>query len=440
MSCLPKSILPFLLPFFTLFYVKKSFIKFLLLFIGSISCSTGTTICACLRVLGMKGEAAFANYHNLLNRSKIDLLKASKILIEMLLPLSPSGIILVVDEHLERRRGKKITAKAIYRDPVASSKKWKVKCFGLKWVVVSMLIQFSWSKRPFALPVFCVLRRPEDHQKNLKRKTRSGIDLACQVLIVIRRWFPHHKITLLGDGDYARVKLCQLCQKLSVILVTRLRADARLHELPGELKTKRGRLKKLGERIGRPEKNLWEKQKVNWYGGQVKEVLATAKTCIWLAGKGAQKILLKTVWVEMRKNDDIILMTTAIDMSISETICLFVKRWNLEVTFRECREYLGVETQRQWSDLAIERCTPLLFGLYTLVVLIGNRINEQKSIIAESTAWYKKSCLTFSDLLKAVREELGDIRNIANSLLKTEFVNSFEKEETIEDSSLASGF
>lgn len=80
----------------------------------------------------------------------------------------------------------------------------------------------------------------------------------------------------------------------------------------------------------------------------------------------------------------------------------YVKRWNIEVTLRECRDYLGVEMQRQWSDLAIERTTPLLFALYMLITLIGNAIYHEKGIIANSTAWYVKKHLTFSDLLEAV--------------------------------------
>ena len=52
----------------------------------------------------------------------------------------------------------------------------------------------------------------------------------------------------------------------------------------------------------------------------------------------------------------------------------FMKRWSLETTFEESRAHLGIETQRQWSDLAIERTTPLLFGLYSLVTLFGSAL------------------------------------------------------------------
>lgn len=394
-----------------------------LLFLGTTLCSGGRTICGCLRVLGMHGEKTFANYHHFLSRNKFSMKDASKILIEMIMPLTESKIILVVDEHLERRRGKKIKAKAIYRDPVASSKSWKVKCQGLKWVVISMVVSFPWSKRPFALPVFCALRLPEDHPKNLKRELRTGTDLACQMLCMIRRWFPDKKIIVLGDGDYARVKLCKICKKLSMTLIARMRADARLHEHPNKSLTKRGRVKKLGGRIIRPEESLWEKVKVAWYGGQMNELLATSKGCIWLGGKTSQHIDLKVVWVKMRSSDEIILMTTDIEMDLIEIISLYVKRWNIEVTFRECRDYLGVETQRQWSDLAIARSTPFLFGLYSLIVLMGNAIYNNQGIKAETTAWYKKEHLTFSDLLRAVRKEISDVNHIINSILNPEFID-----------------
>jgi hypothetical protein len=427
MNCLPRSIILFLLPFSTIFKFKKNFLKMLLLFTGATLCQGGKTICSCLRTLGMQGEAAFANYHHILSRNKFSLKDASKILIEMTLPLiNQSQVILVIDEHLERRKGKKIKDKAIYRDPVASSRKWKVKCFGLKWVVISILVTFPWSKRSFALPIFCALKSPEDHPKNLKRKTRSGIDIACQMLIVIRRWFPNLNFTIVGDGDYAKVKLCLMCKKLSMQLITRMRADARLHDHPEQ--SERGRKKKLGKRLKWPIDG-WEKVCVNWYGGQIKELSVKAKNCFWLAGKRSEIIGLTAIWVNMRLDDPMILMSTDSNISVSEAIYLYIKRWNIEVTFRECRDYLGVETQRQWSDLAIARTTPLLFALYTLIVLIGNSIYKERGIQIEQTAWYRKTHLTFSDLLSAVRQEIGDVKKITNSLFNAEFLKSSSKKK-----------
>ena len=73
-------------------------------------------------------------------------------------------------------------------------------------------------------------------------------------------------------------------------------------------------------------------------------------------------------------------MTTDVNTDIAAVIGLYMKRWNIEVTFREGRDYLGVETQREWSDLSIERSMQLLF------ILIGNELNKTKAVLAESTA------------------------------------------------------
>jgi len=240
----------------------------------------------------------------------------------MLLPLAENSVVLIVDEHLERRRGKKIKAKATYRDPVASSKSRIVKCTGLKWTVLSMLIRFPWTKRHFALPIFCVLRKPEDHPKNLKRHTRTGTDLICQMLMVIRRWFPDLGIVLLGDGDYARVKLCNICKKLSITLISRMRADARLHNFVEEGKRK-GRRPKFGKRLDNPKDSDWQKMYVDWYQGRTKEVAAKARDCLWLAGKESAVITLKAVWVRLKTGDEVILMSTCLKLDIASIMTWF---------------------------------------------------------------------------------------------------------------------
>lgn len=83
-----------------------------------------------------------------------------------------------------------------------------------------------------------------------------------------------------------------------------------------------------------------------------------------------------------------------------------IKRWSIEVTFEESRAHLGIETQRQWSDRAIERSTPCLFGLYSLVALVGYALHPTGDIPFQSTAWYRKQQATFADVLAEVRRQL----------------------------------
>ena len=93
------------------------------------------------------------------------------------------------------------------------------------------------------------------------------------------------------------------------------------------------------------------------------------------------------------------------DMDPARIIAIFVRRWQIEVTFQEVRAHLGVETQRQWSDAAIERTTPVLLGLYSLVCLwAGDSLARTPKSYA--AAWYRKSSFTFSDAIAAVRTQL----------------------------------
>jgi hypothetical protein len=94
----------------------------------------------------------------------------------------------------------------------------------------------------------------------------------------------------------------------------------------------------------------------------------------------------------------------------AEIIALFVRRWQIEVTFAETRAHLGIETQRQWSDKAILRTTPALLGLYSLISLWACDLLTN-STSPYAAAWYQKTCLTFTDAIGAVRLTLwvGDI-------------------------------
>ena len=106
-------------------------------------------------------------------------------------------------------------------------------------------------------------------------------------------------------------------------------------------------------------------------------------------------------------------------------------RWQIEVTFHEVRTHLGVETQRQWSDLAIARTTPCLLGLFSLVTLLADRSVTRCKLPIRQTAWYSKQLPTFSDALAVVRRQLWravafhtspsnmDIGKVPRSLLKS---------------------
>ena len=96
------------------------------------------------------------------------------------------------------------------------------------------------------------------------------------------------------------------------------------------------------------------------------------------------------------------MFSTDQSQAAEEIILDFMKRWSLETTFEESHAHLGIETQRQWSDLAIERTTPLLFGLYSLMTLFGHALHPDGQLPLKQVAWYHKQAATFPDVLSVV--------------------------------------
>ena len=84
-------------------------------------------------------------------------------------------------------------------------------------------------------------------------------------------------------------------------------------------------------------------------------------------------------------------------------------RWQLEVTFEEARAHLGIETQRQWSDLAILRTTPALLGLFSLVTVFAHQLLQGQALPVRQAAWYTKTLPTFVDTLALVRLHLWPV-------------------------------
>ena len=115
-------------------------------------------------------------------------------------------------------------------------------------------------------------------------------------------------------------------------------------------------------------------------------------------------------------------MTTHLSHAAGQMVEWFVRRWTMEVTLEEARTHLGIETQRQWNDLAIGRTTPALFGLYSLVALMVQALPRARGLVVRTAAWYAKPRPTFSDALAVVRRELWGHCHFSLSRGKPEIV------------------
>ncbi len=390
------------------------------LLIGAILCRGPRRVTSILRVMNLGQERNFSKYHRVLNHASWNGIALSKILLGLLIKLIPESwpILVAVDETLERRKGKMIKAKGVYRDAVRSSQSHLVTSYGLKWECMTLIVSLPWCRRSWALPFLTVLSPSKKSNEAAGRRHKTSIDWTRQMVILISRWLNKAAWILVGDGAYACMALAQTCIDRNVTLLSRLRLDAQLFEFPVHLPKKLGRKPVKGKRIElrkllEDPKQTWVSLNVNWYGGIQKTIECLSFTCLWYHA-GEPPVTLRIVLVKTPdgKNSAETFFSTDITLEPVQIINWFILRWNIEVTFAETRMHLGVETQRQWSDKAIHRTTPLLMALYSLLTLIALEMNKKKAlVVAETTSWYdKKGELTFTDIILAVRRSLWSIR------------------------------
>jgi hypothetical protein len=389
------------------------------LLVGSILAPGQRTIAAVLRVMGLGDEVHFQNYHRVLNRAVWSSLALSQVLLALLInTFAATGtIVMGLDDTIERRRGAKIKAKGIYRDPVRSSHGHFVKASGLRWLSLMLLAPIPWAKRVWALPFLTVLAPSERFYEGKPRAHKKLTDWARQALLLVRRWLPQRALVFVADSGFAVIELLERMQRLKnpICMVTRFRLDAALYEPAPERKPGRnGRPRKKGSRLPKLEQLLQDEQTTwqrlaiqHWYGEGEREVDIVSGTGVWYhTGKPPLPIRWVLVRDPQGKFKPQALLCTDQQAQPVQILQWFVMRWQLEVTFHEVRTHLGVETQRQWSDLAIARTTPALLGLFSVVTLLADRSVTQDTLPIRQTAWYSKQLPTFSDALATVRHQL----------------------------------
>jgi hypothetical protein len=415
MPALPLAIATVIGAFAPLFS-KRVFEHATLLLVGAILAPGRRTVAAVLRVMGKGQDGHFQNYHRVLNRAHWSPLDTSRVLLGLLLDaFVPEGpVVIGIDETIERRRGAKISAKGIYRDPVRSSHAHFVKASGLRWVSLMVLARIPWADRVWALPFLTVLAPSERYYHARGRRPASLLDRARQAVRLVRRWLPTREVVVVGDSTYAALEWLEALRE-SICVITRLRLDAALYTPAPPRKPKQnGRPRKKGMRLptlaqlAADPTTRWQMVTVApWYGQAERCIQITSATAVWYhSGMPALPIR----WVLIRdpagKFAPQALLSTKLALDPRQILTWFVQRWKLETTFEEARAHLGLETSRQWNDQSIRRTTPVLCGLYSIVTLVAAHLIEDQPAPVHITAWYPKQQATFSDTIALVRRAL----------------------------------
>jgi DDE superfamily endonuclease len=411
----PDILARWMAPFEALF-TRPTWRHVVVLIAGAVLAPGPRTVASALSVMGLRETAGFTNFHRVLNRNRWSSHAVARRLLDLLLSaFAPDGpVVIGIDETIERRWGAKIRARGVYRDPVRSSQGHFVKASGLRWVAVMLLAPIPWAGRVWALPFLTALAPSERFARGRGRRHKRLTDWARQLLLLVARWLPGRRVVAVADSSYAAIELLAAVRH-HLTLITRLRLDARLFDpapprRPGTMGRPRvagARQPTLAVRLTDPGTDRRRVTVTGWYGRTERQVDLASGSAVWYH-PGQQVVPIR--WVLVRdvagEFEPQGFVCTDPGADPLDVLRWFVRRWSVEVTFAEVRRHLGVETQRQWSDLAIGRTTPALLGLFSLVALWAGEALGNGGVAARRAAWYPKPRATFSDGLAAVRYRL----------------------------------
>src|SRR5712691_10517980 len=357
---------------FTDLFTRPTWSNVVVLLAGVILAPSRRTVTTALRILGRDRDPDFCTFHRILNRATwSSRAAAGQLLILLIKALVPSGapVVIGIDDTIERRWGRKISARGIYRDPVRSSKGHFVKASGLRWLSAMLLVRVPWADRVMALPFLTLLAPSKRFYTGKSRAPKTLLDWARQAALQVHRWLPDRYIVLVGDSAFAAIEfLAAVCNLVCV--VTRLRLDANLFHFPPPKRKGPGRRPIRGK----PHKKLsailkdrnvaWTRYRLSLWYVRTNRILDIATvTAIWYH---ASMTPVPIRWLLVRdpagELDPQAFLATDLDAHPRDILAWFVSRWQVEVTLEEIRAHLGMETQRQWSDKAILRTTQALLA------------------------------------------------------------------------------
>jgi hypothetical protein len=416
----PSPVIISLLAPYAVALTRPALAKLQLLVQGGILAPGRRTVCAALAACGWGPSPRFTTFHRFFNRDRWSALRLSRILLGLLVAafLAPTDpLIILVDETLERRSGRRIAYQSWFRDPVRSEGARKVHCRGIRWLCACLLVRVPWSRRPWALPFFVVPVLAAKVCQRLGKPPRSHIGWAQVLVTRLERWCPDRPVLLVGDGNFMAIDLVERCRAVpTTTLITRMRLDQALYAFPEPRSPgKRGRPAKKGARQRRPKERLcdpqtgWQWVRLTWYGQGERTVAVATGLSLWYT-PGHDPVPVRWVLVRplpraLRPFPPAALACTDLRLAAGAIVQHYLSRWNIEVTFAELRAQLGFETQRHWSTRAIGRGTPCLFGLFSLIVLLAKRLHPER-LPGRDTSWYRHEAATFSEALAAVRRHL----------------------------------
>lgn len=365
------------------------------------------TITRMILAAGDVAQKHFSSYHRLFSAARWSLDHLGLAVFDFVLPWLDEIIVLALDDTLARKRGLKVFGAGMHHDPLLSTRKTAVMNWGHSWVVLGVLVKFSFrSNRYFCLPILFRLYLNHEAAHRARHVYRKRPELAVEMLSVLCQHRKNRRFHVVADSLYGgKSVLWHLPSNCD--LTSRLHLDARLYDRPPIRKTgTNGRPRKRGARLPTPRQMLQgrcRQVELNLYGRHDRVRLAETQA-IWHADPDRA---LRIVAVQPPSGGRTVqaFYSTCAQATAEQVLAWYARRWAIEQTFQEAKSHLGFEQPQGWSRRAVERTAPLAMLLYSLIVLWFADHGHHRWQ-APLHAWYRsKRDPAFADMLDTLRQE-----------------------------------
>lgn len=428
---LPESFLTLLTGFTPCFHAP-SYQNFVTLVAGWVHCLGRRTVTAVVLAAGAAGDHHISAYHRFFSRAQWAVDAVGRILFELAVAWCPAEapLVVIIDDTLCRKGGKGISGATMHHDPLRSTRRKPFFSFGHVWVVLAVWVPLpTGGRRGFALPVLVRLYQSSKRGGTADgpaRRTRgvraqaaqaahavaprpTKLELARELVGLVAAWASERPVRVVADSVYAGRMLLE-GRPANVHLISRLRLDAALWTVPAKRRPgQRGRSRRRGVRLPAPAAlaarcRRWQTVSVTLYGRTLTTQVFVCRA-LWYVALRDRPVRIVIVRDPSGRRQDEAFFSTDATMDATALLETYARRWTLEVTFHDAKQYLGFEDPQQQSAQAVRQTAPFACFVYSLVLLwYAARVAEGTPHHWVQRPWYPtKAAPAFPDMLTALR-------------------------------------
>jgi hypothetical protein len=342
---------------------------------GWLLCLGRPTVTNLLRAMPEKFERHWTCAHRFFSKYDWSIDALWRILVcKLIEPLLPSGQpwLVAVDDTTAHKFGKHVAFAGKFRDAVRSTAAQTVFHWAHNWVVLCLLVPIPAARGRFLhLPISLRLYKKETDCDS-RSEFRTRLQLAAEMIQRLREWLPHREIQLVADGAYAAKELTGALPP-GIPLISRLRSDAALYELPpARRKKQRGRPRAKGARLPSLKSIARQTQFSRhfiWRYGRKELVLLHSFVCLWYTVAATSPIRVVIVRDPCGHEHDGYFLSTDPNLSATAIVQAYAARWGIEELIREAKQSMAFEQVQSWSPKAVERQAPMALLLQAVTQL-----------------------------------------------------------------------